>query len=67
MRIAVKILLTIAVLVISVILNAIITSSPETMIFRIVPGAVMIFGTIGVWRYKPKTEDSIDSQELDKE
>lgn len=74
MRIIVKILLSIVVLAVAVIIQAIIYESGnmDTGIVRLIPAAIMIFGLIGVWRYKPKkekisTEISVaDKTDLDK-
>lgn len=67
MRILVKILLSFIIIVISGILQAIISESgnQNTGFVRLIPGAVMIFGIIGVWRYKPSKKESSD-KDLDK-
>lgn len=67
MRIIVKIALTIAVIIVAVIFQAIVSESGnnKTGIVRLIPGAIMIFGIIGVWRYKPKKSKS-DNTDLDK-
>lgn len=62
MRTIVKILLSFLMVIIGVILQVIITESGNTNtgFLRLIPAAVMIFGIIGVWKYKPKTKNSND-------
>lgn len=68
MRIIVKILLSFAVIVVGVIFQAIISESGNstTGVVRLIPGAIMIFGLIGVWRYKPNKSNNSDKTDLDK-
>jgi|GEM_PF-2624146 hypothetical protein len=68
MRIIVKILLSFAVIVVAVIFQAIIseTGNSNTGMVRLIPGAIMIFGLIGVWRYKPNKPNNSDKTDLDK-
>jgi hypothetical protein len=51
-----------------VIFQAIISESGNstTGIVRLIPGAIMIFGLIGVWRYKPNKSNNSDKTDLDK-
>jgi hypothetical protein len=67
MRIVVKILLTFTVLIIAVLFQGLLSQSGNstTGIIRLIPGAILIFGIIGVWRYKPKSNTS-DKTDLDK-
>ncbi|SMC81240.1 hypothetical protein [Moheibacter sediminis] len=66
MRILVKILLSIAVVIIGVIIQAVISESgnDSTGLIRLLPGAIIIFGIIGVWKYLPKKDT--DNRNLDK-
>jgi hypothetical protein len=67
MRIIVKILLSIAVLIISVVFQALISESgAKGGIIMLIPGAIFIFGLIGVWKYKPKEINDLDNTDLDK-
>lgn len=67
MRIIVKIGLAIAVIIVAVIFQAIVSESGNSSMgmVRLIPGAIMIFGIIGVWRYKPKNNKS-ENTDLDK-
>ena len=67
MRIIVKIGLTIAVIIVAVIFQAIVseTGNSNTGMVRLIPGAIMVFGIIGVWGYKPKKNNS-ENTDLDK-
>ena len=67
MRILTKILLTIAVIIIAMVFQAIMFESGGTNVgvIRLIPAAILIFGIIGVWRYKPKKSKS-DNNKLDK-
>lgn len=66
MRIFVKILLSIAVVIIGVIIQSVISESgnDSTGFIRLLPGAIIIFGIIGVWKYLPKKDT--DNRNLDK-
>ncbi len=66
MRIIVKILLSFIMLIVGVILNAIVaqTGNANTGIIRLIPAAVMIFGIIAIWKYKPKKDNT--NTDLDK-
>lgn len=68
MRIIVKILLSFTVIIVGVIFQAIISESGNntTGVVRLIPGAIMIFGLIGVWRYKPNKSNNSDKTDLDK-
>jgi len=67
MRIVIKLVLCLVVLIIALISQAAISESgnSSTGIVRLIPGAILIFGCIGVWRYKPETKTS-ESTDLDK-
>lgn len=66
MRILIKIILTIVCLIIGLVLQAFLSESGSgnAGFIRLIPGAVMIFGIIGVWRYKPKKNST--TRDLDK-
>ncbi len=58
MRILVKILLTIVILIIALVSQALVSESGGTNVagVRLIPGAILALGTIGVWIYKPKKQ-----------
>ncbi len=62
MRILIKILLSIGCLIIGVLLSTVLdkTGTTNSPVIRLIPAAVMIFGIIGVWRYKPQKESNTD-------
>ena len=66
MRIIVKILLSVLMIIIGGVLNAVVTETGNstTGVIRLIPAAVMIFGIIGIWRYKPQKNNS--NNDLDK-
>lgn len=66
MRIIVKILLSFLMVIIGVVLNTIVSVSgnSNTGFVRLIPAAVMIFGIIAIWKYKPKKDDT--NTDLDK-
>lgn len=68
MRIIVKILVSFAVIILGVIFQAIIseTGNSHTGMVRLIPGAIIVFGLIGVWRYKPNKTNNSDKIDLDK-
>lgn len=68
MRIIVKILISLAVVVVAVLFQALITETGNntTGVVRLIPGAILIFGIIGIWRYKPNKQKNSDKTDLDK-
>jgi len=68
MRIIVKILISLAVFVVAVLFQALITETGNntTGVVRLIPGAILIFGIIGIWRYKPNKQKNSDKTDLDK-
>lgn len=58
MRILTKIILSIVVLILATISQAIITETGVGL--KIIPGAIAVFGLIGVWRYKPNKSKDTD-------
>lgn len=69
MRILIKIVLSFGVFLLGGIFQNILSASGATNlgVIRLLPGAVIIFGIIGVWRYKPSKKDkNNDNKNLDK-
>lgn len=68
MRIIVKILISLAVVVVAVLFQALLTETGNntTGVIRLIPGAILIFGIIGIWRYKPNKQKNSDKTDLDK-
>jgi len=68
MRILVKIVLTVVVLIVAVMSQAMVyeNGNTNTAMVRLIPGIIAVFGIIGVWKYKPKKQSEIEKTELDK-